>query len=85
MERFKWMAEAARGNILAHYDAAVSSVIDSIARFQHRADHWHGAVVAHVWEFLALMAKAATLYLDDRHLASVLMALDQGDWVGSWS
>ena len=32
------MAEAARSNVSAHYDAAVSSIIDSIAGFDHRTN-----------------------------------------------
>lgn len=35
VERFEWMAEATWGKVLAHNDAAISSVIDSIAGFQH--------------------------------------------------
>lgn len=50
------MAEAAVGDVLAHYDAAVSSVIDSIARFDHRANHWHGSVVANEGKLLAFLA-----------------------------
>lgn len=38
------VAEAAWGKVFAYYDAAISSVTNSIARFQHRTNYWHGVL-----------------------------------------
>ena len=50
------MLEAAGDDAGAEDDAAVFAVVYPVAGFEHGTDAWHGAVVAHVFQLLALAA-----------------------------
>ena len=71
------MDEAAEAVELAYEDAAVQAATDAVAGFEHGAPAGYGAVVADEWQLLAEVARWSRM--EARHLAGILLALDEGD------
>ena len=71
--------EAAEAVVAAHEDAAVETVVDSVAGLELGAPAGKGAVVADKVQLRTLAA--GRMRVEAGHLAGVLLALDEGDGV----
>ena len=71
--------EAAEAVVAAYEDAAVGTVVDSVAGLEHRAPTRKGAVVADKVQLRTLAA--GRMRVEAGHLAGVLLALDEGDGI----
>ena len=75
------MDEAAEAVVTTYEDAAVETVVDSVAGLELRAPAREGAVVADKVQLRTLAA--GRMRVEAGHLAGVLLALDEGDDVFS--
>ena len=73
------MDEGAEAVVAANEDAAVETVVDSVAGLELRAPTRKGAVVADEGQLRTLAARRVRVQAG--HLAGVLLALDEGDGV----
>lgn len=76
--------QRAKTIVLTNADATIQSSMDSIAWFQHRAVTRQGGVHTYEWEFWTEVARGSRI--EARHLAGILLALDEGDdIVAGWN
>lgn len=61
VEGLEGVAQAAGDDAGAEDDAAVGTVVDAVAGFEHGADAGHGGGVAHEFQLLALFATGSEL------------------------
>lgn len=80
-ECFLGVDEYAGASVFAYEYRAVGSAISSIAGGKHRAIPGHGGVMAYEFE---LRAFAAVGLSEEKHLAGVLVTLDDPDGVGAF-
>ena len=71
--------EAAEAVVAAHEDAAVETVVDSVAGLELGAPTRKGAVIADEGELLAQPARRVRVQA--RHLSRILFTLDEGDGI----
>lgn len=78
---FLWVDEYAGASVFAYEYRAVGPAISSIAGGKHRAVPGHVGVVAYEFELRALAAVGLS---EEKHLAGMLVALDDPDGVGAF-
>ena len=71
------MNQAIEAVVLAYEDAAVEPVMHSVAWFQHWTVTGQGGVHTYETEFRTEVARWCRV--EARHLAGILLALDEGD------
>ena len=74
--------EAVDAMVLANQDAAVEAVVDAVSGVNHGTPARQGAVSAHERQLLAEVTRWSRS--EARHLAGILLALDEGDLVVAW-